>query len=116
MSSFVAAFPIEQPRYIVLVTLDEPKGDAATYGFAHGGWTAAPTVGRIIGRIGPLLGLPPEGALAEPWFRSALVEGEAVNGRTRRLEASFAAVADIAWLDEPWGNAACGCLACSPLG
>jgi cell division protein FtsI (penicillin-binding protein 3) len=116
MSSFVAAFPIEQPRYVVLVTLDEPEGDAATYGFAHGGWTAAPTVGRIIGRIGPLLGLPPEGALAEPWFRSALVQGEAVNGRTRRLEDSFAAVADIAWAEEPWGNAACGCLACSPLG
>jgi cell division protein FtsI (penicillin-binding protein 3) len=116
MSSFVAAFPIQQPRYVVLVTLDEPKGDAATYGFAHGGWTAAPTVGRIIGRIGPLLGLPPDGALAEPWFRSALVQGEAFNGRTRRLEQSFAAVADLAWLEEPWGNASCGCLACSPLG
>jgi cell division protein FtsI (penicillin-binding protein 3) len=116
MSSFVAAFPIQQPRYVVLVTLDEPKGDAATYGFAHGGWTAAPTVGRIIGRIGPLLGLPPDGALAEPWFRSALAQGEAVNGRTRQLEESFAAVADIAWLEEPWGDAACGCLACSPLG
>jgi len=116
LSSFIAAFPIHQPRYVVLVTLDEPKGDAATYGFAHGGWTAAPTVGRIIGRIGPLLGLPPEGAIAEPWFRSALVEGEAFNGRTRRIEDSFAAVANVEWLKEPWGNAACGCLACSPLG
>ena len=116
LSSFIAAFPIDQPRYVVLVTLDEPKGDAATYGYAHGGWTAAPTVGRIIGRIGPMLGLPPDGALAEPWFRSALVEGEAFNGRTRRLEKSFAAVADVEWLEEPWGTAACGCLACSPLG
>jgi cell division protein FtsI (penicillin-binding protein 3) len=116
MSSFVAAFPIQQPRYVVLVTLDEPKGDAATYGFSHGGWTAAPTVGRIIGRIGPLLGLPPEDTLVEPWFRRALVQGEALNGRTRRLEKSFVAVADIAWLEEPWGTAACGCLACSPLG
>ncbi len=116
LSSFIAAFPIHQPRYVVLVTLDEPKGDAATYGFAHGGWTAAPPVGRIIGRLGPLLGLPPEGALAEPWFRSTLVEGEALNGRTRRIEESFAAVANVEWLKEPWGNAACGCLACSPLG
>ena len=116
LSSFIAAFPIQQPRYVVLVTLDEPKGDAATYGFAHGGWTAAPTVGRIIGRIGPLLGLPPDGALAEPWFRSALVQGEALNGRTRRLEKSFAAVAGVEWLGDPWGDAACGCLACSPLG
>ena len=116
LSSFIAAFPIYQPRYVVLVTLDEPKGDAATFGFAHGGWTAAPTVGRIIGRIGPLLGLPPDGALAEPWLRSALVEGQALNGRTRRIEKSFAAAADVEWLEQPWGNAACGCLACSPLG
>jgi cell division protein FtsI (penicillin-binding protein 3) len=116
LSSFIGAFPIDQPRYVILVTLDEPKGDAATYGYAHGGWTAAPTVGRIIGRIGPMLGLAPDGAMAEPWFRSALVEGEAVNGRTRRVEKSFAAVAGIEWLEEPWGTAACGCLACSPLG
>jgi cell division protein FtsI (penicillin-binding protein 3) len=116
LSSFIAAFPIDQPRYVVLVTLDEPKGDAATFGFAHGGWTAAPTVGRIIGRIGPLLGLPPDGALAEPWLRAALIEGQALNGRTRRIEKSFAAAADVQWLEQPWGNAACGCLACSPLG
>ena len=45
MASFVAAFPIDQPRYVVLVTLDEPKGDDETFGQAQGGWTAAPTVG-----------------------------------------------------------------------
>jgi cell division protein FtsI (penicillin-binding protein 3) len=116
MSSFIAAFPIHQPRYVVLVTLDEPEGDAATFGFAHGGWTAAPTVGRIIARIGPLLGLPPEGAMAETWFRSVLVEGNAFNGRTRRAEKSLAAAANVEWLQEPWGNTACGCPACSPLG
>ena len=116
LSSFIAAFPIDQPRYVVLVTLDEPKGDAATFGFAHGGWTAAPTVGRIIARIGPLLGLPPEGALAEPWFRSALEQGEALNGRTHRIEKSFAAATNVEWLQEPWGNTACGCPGCSPLG
>jgi cell division protein FtsI (penicillin-binding protein 3) len=115
LSSFIAAFPIDQPRYVVLVMLDEPKGDAATYGYAHGGWTAAPTVGRIIGRIGPMLGLPPDGALAEPRFRSVLVEGEAFNGRTRRPEKSFAAAAGVEWLEQPWGTAACSCLACSPL-
>jgi cell division protein FtsI (penicillin-binding protein 3) len=115
LSSFIAAFPIDRPRYAILVTLDEPQGDAATYGQAHGGWTAAPTVGRIIGRIGPLLGLPTDDA-TEGWFRDKLVEGEAFNGRLRRTEVSFAAARGADWLAQPWGNAACGCPACSIRG
>src|SRR5690606_42020484 len=116
MSSFIAAFPIHQPRYVVLVTLDEPKGDAATFGYAHGGWTAAPTVGRIIGRIGPLLGLPPDGAMAEPWFRGVLLRGEAFTGRTHKTEKSLASPAGVDWLQQAWGHAACGRPACPPRG
>lgn len=59
LSSFIGAFPMDDPRYVVLVTLDEPKGTKATYGYATGGWTAAPTVARIIDRIGPLVGMAP---------------------------------------------------------
>src|SRR3546814_7930590 len=47
MSSFVAAFPMTSPEYVVFVMLDEPKGTKATYGYATGGWTAAPAeIGR----------------------------------------------------------------------
>ena len=116
ISSFIAAFPIDQPRYIVLVTLDDPKGDAGTYGFAEGGWTAAPTVGRIISRIGPMLGLPPVDPDAEQWFRDRLVEGQAVNGRTGRIEPSFQATAGARWIDDHQGEAGCGCGPCSILG
>ena len=42
-----------------------------TYGQAQGGWTAAPTAGRIISRIGPLLGLPPVDPDAERGSASA---------------------------------------------
>ena len=41
ISSFVAAFPMQDPRYVVYVMLDEPKGTKETFGFATGGWTAA---------------------------------------------------------------------------
>jgi len=64
ISSFVAAFPIAAPRYVVFAMLDEPKGTKKTYNFATGGWTAAPLVGRIIARLGPMMGLPPERAPA----------------------------------------------------
>lgn len=59
LTSFVAAFPGASPRYVVVVMLDEPKGNAKTYGFATAGWTAAPVAGRVIARIAPLLGVPP---------------------------------------------------------
>jgi cell division protein FtsI (penicillin-binding protein 3) len=59
ISSFIAAFPINEPEFVVLVMLDEPQGTKDTHGFATAGWTAAPTVGRIIGRVGPLLGMMP---------------------------------------------------------
>ncbi len=59
MSSFLGAFPMHDPRYIVYVLVDEPKGTKKTYGFATGGWVAAPAVGRIVKQIGPLLGVQP---------------------------------------------------------
>ena len=116
LTSFVAAFPIDRPRYVVLVTLDEPKGDASTYNQAHGGWTAAPTVGRIIARIGPLLGLPPAGPEVEPWFRERLVAGEAVNGRTGRMELHLAAAPQASWAYPAGGERGCGCADCSIQG
>jgi cell division protein FtsI (penicillin-binding protein 3) len=57
LSSFVGAFPMKQPRYVVLAVLDEPQGRPETFGYATGGWTAAPVVGRVIARAGPLLGI-----------------------------------------------------------
>ena len=60
-TSFVAAFPIEAPRYVILVMLDEPKGTRETANFATAGWNSAPTVGRIVSQIAPMLGVYPMG-------------------------------------------------------
>ena len=59
VSSFVGAFPMTDPQYVVLVMLDEPTGTQNTQGFATGGWTAAPVVSRIVSRAGPMLGVMP---------------------------------------------------------
>jgi cell division protein FtsI (penicillin-binding protein 3) len=59
LSSFIGVFPMTDPRYVVLATLDEPKGNASTYGFATGGWVSAPIVSRVVSRIGPMLGVMP---------------------------------------------------------
>ena len=60
LTTFVGAFPMDNPRYAVLVLLDEPQAVAGTYGFATAGWNAVPTAGRIITRIASMLGVAPE--------------------------------------------------------
>lgn len=59
LSSFVGVFPMDNPRYVIFAMLDEPQGIKETLGFASAGWTAAPVVGNVIERIGPLLGVKP---------------------------------------------------------
>jgi cell division protein FtsI (penicillin-binding protein 3) len=76
MASFVGVFPASDPKYVVLVMMDEPRGNKATYGYATGGWVAAPVVGRVVSRIGPLMGMKPRPAgqmeaNVEPWLAQA---------------------------------------------
>ena len=52
-------FPKSNPQYIMLLFLDNPKPTKNTYGYSTGGWTAAPTGGRVIARIAPILGVMP---------------------------------------------------------
>jgi cell division protein FtsI (penicillin-binding protein 3) len=58
-SSFVAAFPIYAPRYVVYVAIDSGHATAQTHGFTTGGWMAGPSVSHIIARIGPMLNVMP---------------------------------------------------------
>ncbi len=57
-NSFLAAFPMDDPRYVVLVVLDEPKA-AREGGGTTAGSNAAPTVASIIRRAAPMLGVAP---------------------------------------------------------
>ena len=60
LNSFIGAFPMDAPRYAIIVMLDEPKATPETFGFATAGWNAVPTAGKIIERIAPLLGVTPK--------------------------------------------------------
>ncbi len=59
LTSFLSTFPTDAPEYLVLVMLDEPQRVAASSNQATAGTNAAPTAGRIIERIGPILGVAP---------------------------------------------------------
>jgi len=59
IASFVGAFPSHAPRYVVMVMVDEPKGQKFSYNYATGGWVAAPAVRRFINRAAPMLDVAP---------------------------------------------------------
>ena len=59
MTDFMAVLPADEPRFLLLIMLDEPKPTAETHGFATSGWNAAPVAAKVITRIAPLLGLEP---------------------------------------------------------
>jgi cell division protein FtsI (penicillin-binding protein 3) len=65
-SSFVGAFPMSDPKFIVLVSLDEPKGTKETGGYATGGMVSAPSVKVIIEDIVSLYGILPGDWNARP--------------------------------------------------
>ncbi|MCB2066130.1 MAG: penicillin-binding protein 2 [Erythrobacter sp.] len=60
VSTFAAAFPMDNPRYVVIAMLDEPQGTAASSYQRTAAWNAAPIVGRLVPRIGPQLGVLPD--------------------------------------------------------
>jgi len=59
LTTFFAVAPADDPRYLFLTILDEPKATPDTHGFNTAGWNAAPTAGNIIKRTAHLLDIPP---------------------------------------------------------
>ncbi len=56
-TTFVSAFPISNPKYSLLVMLDEPKPIKETWGFVTSGWNTVPTAATIIEAIAPQLNI-----------------------------------------------------------
>ena len=59
ITSFAGVFPMDDPRYVIVVMLDEPKATKDTYGFTTAGWNVAPVVSKTVSRIAPMLGVAP---------------------------------------------------------
>jgi cell division protein FtsI (penicillin-binding protein 3) len=62
VTTFAGVFPMDDPRYVIVAMLDEPKGTEQTYGFRTAGWNVAPVIGKTVSRIAPMLGVRPDKA------------------------------------------------------
>src|SRR3954470_11686106 len=60
VTTFAGVFPMDEPRYVVVAMLDDPKATKDTYGFHTAGWNVAPVVSKVVSRIGPMLGIMPD--------------------------------------------------------
>jgi cell division protein FtsI (penicillin-binding protein 3) len=64
ISSFLGAFPMDDPQYLTFIVLFEPKGTKETHWQHTAGYTAAPVTGRLIARIAAQLGVKPMDVVA----------------------------------------------------
>jgi cell division protein FtsI (penicillin-binding protein 3) len=59
ITSFAGVFPMDEPRYVMVMMLDEPQGTKETYGFRTAAWNVGPAFGAAVSRIAPMLGVHP---------------------------------------------------------
>ena len=60
IATFASIFPAHDPKYVLVVTLDEPSIIAHGEERRTAGWTAVPVAAEMVGRLAPLLGLRPQ--------------------------------------------------------
>jgi len=60
IATFASIFPSDNPRYVLVVTLDEPVETSGDKPRRTAGWTAVPVAAEMIRRVAPLLGVRPE--------------------------------------------------------
>ncbi len=82
ISSFVGVFPMDAPKYLVFIAVDEPVGNKRTWGYATGGWVAAPAVQKTIASMVSILGIPPlADSTPEGQFGSSLKQYISAKGK-----------------------------------
>ncbi|HWV20331.1 MAG TPA: penicillin-binding protein 2 [Devosia sp.] len=56
---FASAFPLDNPRYAMVIMVDEPKAENPQSG-TTAGWNAGTVTGRVVQRVAPMLGIAPD--------------------------------------------------------
>ncbi len=59
INTFASTFPASDPRYVLVLTLDEPVETSGSKPRRTAGWTSVPVAAEVIRRIAPILGLRP---------------------------------------------------------
>ena len=57
LTSFIAVFPIHEPKYVLLTVIDRPRGLEKDFYWTYAGYNSARVSKEIIDRIGPILAI-----------------------------------------------------------
>lgn len=76
IATFASAFPASDPKYVLVLSLDEPSAFAANETRRTAGWTAVPVAAEVIRRIAPILGLRPADVVPQVLDGIQLVKAE----------------------------------------
>lgn len=60
IGTFAGVFPATDPRYVMVIALDEPSNKINGASLRTAGWTAAPIFARALSRIAPIMGMRPD--------------------------------------------------------
>ncbi len=82
-TSFIGVFPMNNPKYAVLVTMENPKKLKETFNFNNAGWNAKPTGLKIIEQIAPYLGIAPAEPWAQPEYMKRSIESSLIANKRR---------------------------------
>jgi cell division protein FtsI (penicillin-binding protein 3) len=120
LASFVAAFPMNAPRFAILAMVDEPKPNEHSHGYATAGWVAAPVISAVVQRMAPLYGLKPISEDA-PEAQNPLVgmvqdyDGKTAKKPQSPIKQASASPSDIADANKPANSAENAVSAEAPL-
>lgn len=76
-TSFLSAFPMDNPEYVLMVMIDSPKKSKATHFQNNAAWNAVPAAEKIISAVAPQLGITPrpyEPSQSAPYVRRILAQ------------------------------------------
>jgi len=59
LAVFTSAFPLDNPRYAMIILIDEPQNENAQSGHTAG-WNAGEVTGRVVAQVAPMLGISPD--------------------------------------------------------
>jgi len=70
IATFASVFPASNPKYTLILSLDEPEIEAVGERRRTAGWTAVPVAAEVISRVAPILNLRPIASKEEITYTS----------------------------------------------